>query len=194
MLYKSERSHRFFHGRQERLFLAAAQGPCGRDDHFCMAILNPFAQGVCAEAGEYHTVHCADSRAGEHRHGLLDNEWHIQDHFIAFVHAETFQSVGKFIDPRKQVFIAHANPLVRLIPINQRDGVAAVSENMPVQTVIRYVQLATNEPLIIWKIPSENLAPFFKPNNFFGSDFAPKSFRIGDGRGVIFFELLVSCH
>src|SRR5436190_17409257 len=49
---------------------------------------------------------------------------------------------------------------------------------MPIQTVVRDVQLAADKPLRVWRLPLQHFVPSFEPVKFLGHT-RPKAFRIG---------------
>ena len=60
---------------------------------------------------------------------------------------------------------------------------------MPIETVVRNIDLAANEPLSMWRLPLQNRVPLFEPMQFL-SHARPETFRVGAGFGAQLVQLI----
>src|SRR3954462_11999904 len=89
---------------------------------------------------------CADSGARQHRNRCLRNRWQINDDAVTLFNPVPFQDIGETADFMVKLLIGERSFLTRLTFPNNRGFVAAMSQQMSVETVFGDIELPANEP------------------------------------------------
>ena len=79
---------------QQRLVghrLAAARTGVGTDDDLGFGVVDACGQRARRKAAEHHAMQRADARAGQHGKAGLGDHGHVDQHAVAFLHAQPFQ-------------------------------------------------------------------------------------------------------
>jgi len=145
-----------------------------------MAVVD--ARGECSrrETRKDHGVNRSDARTSEHRNGQLGNHGQINTHAIALSHALLPKHIGKLIDPLVQVAIADVlRRLIGIVRLKEYGRLIGSIEQMPVETILRNVQLRPLKPLHLrlGKIPAQHLVPGLTPKKMLFRYFRPKKLR-----------------
>ncbi len=144
--FAAAQSEGLVHRGLERDFLAAAHLPVGGDHRDRPRVDNALLQTLRRESAEHHRVRRADPRAGLHRRDDLDRHRHVDDDALALPDAERFERVRELADLVVELLVGELRDLavVRL----ENDGcLVALRLQVPVEAVVRRVQLAVAEPL-----------------------------------------------
>jgi hypothetical protein len=136
-------------------------------------------QRVRGESPEDDSVRRADARAGEHGDGQLGSHTHVDGDSVAFFNTERLEHIGEFLHFAMKLLIREGADFAGLAFPDNSGLILAVRRNVPVEAVIRKIDLAADEPLRPWTIPFENFVPFLEPVQFAG-DAAPKLVGIVD--------------
>ena len=112
-------------------------------------VSDPGAAGVAAETAEDLRVNDAEPGAGEHRDGKLGDHRHVQGHTIARLQpGEVPQDRGELVHLAVQLAVADHDVLVRLELGHPDDrGLVGARLGVPVDAVVRRIQLAADEPV-----------------------------------------------
>ena len=156
---------RLVDGRLQRRRRAAAVATVGGDHDARVAVLDPVAQGRRGEAAEDDGVRCADARARQHRdHGLGDHR-HVDRDPVAGLHAQVDQRVGGLADHVLELGVGDvAGVVLGLADPVVGDPVAVAGLDVPVDAVVRRVELAADEPLREGRVrPSRGPGPTWCP-------------------------------
>ena len=121
------------------------------------------------ESAEDDGVNGADAGAGEHGNGELGRHAHVDGDAVAFLDAEPFQDIGELLYFGMQLLIRERANFAGFALPDDGSFILAVRRNVAVETVIRKIDLAADEPLCPGTIPFENLVPLFEPVQFGGN-------------------------
>src|SRR5215467_9172586 len=111
----------------------------------------------------------SNARAGEHRDGKLWSHSHVDRDAVALMHAEGLQDVGKLLNLAMQLLVSQRPNFAGLTFPNDGGFVLARGLHMPVEAVIRQIELAAQKPLRPRMFPPKNFVPFFEPVQLFGN-------------------------
>ncbi len=152
-------------GRLERRGGAAAVAAVGGDDDPGLAVGEAGGQRVGGEAAEDHRVRGADPGAGQHRDDRLGDHRQVDRDPVAGADAERDQRVGGLADLVLELGVGQRAGVVGgLADPVQRHLVAAPGLDVPVDAVVRRVELAADEPLgegLV--VPVEDPVPLLRP-------------------------------
>jgi len=101
----------------------------------------------------------ADARAGQHGHDGLGDERHIDGHAVAGGDAETLQDIGELRDLGVELLVGIGADVARFTFPDDGLFVAARGE-MPVEAVVRSVDLPAHEPLRVGGFHSRIVSHF----------------------------------
>ncbi len=161
----------------QRHDLPAPVSAIGRNQDLRLRVRDPVRQRRRAESSEHHRVHRADSRAGKHRDHRLGHHRHVNRHAVAGFHAQPCQRVRKFADPLVQFRVRELNRRSILGLPHQR-RLVPVFLQVPIQAVVRDIQLPAHEPLRVRQIPFQGLHRRLEPLDQLRL-LGPERFRIG---------------
>ncbi len=166
--------------------LAAAVGAVGGDHELGLGVLDPGAQRVGGEAAEHHRVHGADPGAGQQRdHGLGDHG-QVDGHAVALGHAEGLERVRGLLHLLGQLRVGVGAGVAGFALEVDGHPVAEPVLHVPVQRVVRGVDLAADEPLRERRVgPVQGLREVLVPGQQLAGLLRPESGAVGVGLGVI---------
>ena len=128
-------------------------------------------------------MHCADSRAGQHRNRRLGNVRQINDDAIAFFDVVPFQHIREAADFAMQLLIGERALVARFAFPNYCGLVPTRPSEVAVQTIFRNVEFAAHEPFRKRRLPFDNLFPRRAPDQLLR--FArPELGRLPDGLSI----------
>jgi hypothetical protein len=105
----------------------------------------------------------SDARAGEHRGGRLRHHRHVDRDAVVALDAEALEHVREPLRHVEQLGVGDRPPLaVFALPV-ERDPLAEAGVDVPVEAVVRNVQLPAHEPLRPRRLPVEHLLPGLRP-------------------------------
>ena len=147
----------------ERHERTAAIAAVGRDEQLRLRVVDAIAQRFGRESAEHHRVNRADARAGEHRDRHFGHERHVDRHSIASLDAELLQNVRELLDFDVQVPVRQRAAVAGLSFPDERRLVAARSGHVAVDAIHRDVELSTNEPFRVRRLPLADRFPLLEP-------------------------------
>ena len=151
------------------------------NQHLCLRVVNPIAQRLCAEATEHNTVRGADAVTGVHRDNQLRHHAHVKADAVTFLDAELLQNIGELVDLPPHVPIGE-HALVAWLSFPDNGGfVLSPAFYVPIETIVRGVELPADKPFGPGRIPFQHLFPRLEPFQLLGG-FGPKRLGILPGR------------
>ena len=126
---------------------AAAIGAIGGDERDCAAVDDAITNAVGAESAEDNRVHRADPRAGQHGNRRLGNVREINDHAIALFDVVPFQHIRETANFVMQLLVGERALVARFAFPDDCRLVSARPAQMPIETILRDVEFAADEPL-----------------------------------------------
>ena len=164
---------------------AAPVAAVGGDHDLGLAVVDAGGQRVGGEATEDDGVGGADPGTRQHRdHGLGDHR-HVDRDPVTGLHAEVDQRVGRLAHLVLELGVGDvAGVVLRLADPVEGDLVAAAGLDVPVDAVVRRVELAADEPLGERRVvPVEHLVPLLRPVETLGL-LAPEGVESASARVV----------
>jgi hypothetical protein len=133
-----------------------------------------------------------DPGAGLHGRHAFHRHGHVDDHAVAFLHAQGFQGIGELGRALEQFAVAHARDGA-VVGLEHDGGLAALAGfDVPVQAVVRHVELAVGEPFVERRTAGvEGLRERLVPGQVLARQAGPKPFEIAFGLGH---QLAVGVH
>ncbi len=175
------------HGRVgivfQRHHVAAAIAAVGGDQDLGLAVVDPVAQRMRAEAAKHDAMRCTQAGAGQQRDGQLGNHRQVDRDAVALFDAQPLQRGGGSIDLPIQIVVGQHAVVARFTFPDNRRLVLARPVQVAVDAVVARVQLAADEPLHPGGIPFENLVERLEPIERFRL-LGPESLGIGFGSGI----------
>ena len=167
--------------------LAAAVGAVGGDHELGLGVLDPGAQRVGGEAAEHHRVHRADPGAGQQRDDGLGDHGQVDGHPVALGHAEGLERVGGLLHLLGELGVGVGAGVAGLALEVDGHAVAEPVLHVPVQGVVRGVDLAADEPLRERRVgPVQGLGEVLVPGQQLAGLLRPEGRAVGLGLGVGF--------
>src|SRR5438067_1027123 len=143
---------------------AAAISAISSYDRDCAAVGNAITNAVRAKSAKDDRMHCTDACAGQHRNRSLGNIWQINDDAVALLDLVPFQHVREPADFVMQLLIGKRALVARFTLPDDCRFISARAGEMPIQTIFRNVEFATDKPLCEWRVPVENFFPRRMPD------------------------------
>ncbi|MCY1530879.1 hypothetical protein D9M68_660860 [compost metagenome] len=167
----------------QRNVLAAANAFVGGDHGAAVGIEDAVTQGVRGEAAEYHRMHGADTRAGEHGVGRFGNHRHVDAHAVALFHATALEHVGQAGDMAVQLAIGDLRGFAGVVAFPDDGDLLAALLQVAVDAVVGDVQLAALEPFgfALLQVAAVQLLPGLEPAEEARGLLAPEQFGLLDG-------------
>ena len=139
---------------------------------------------ACAEKPpKIYGVRRPDARAGEQGDGELGRHAHINRYAVALLYAERLQHVGALRNFGEQLLIGQRADFAGFAFPDEGGFIFAPGGDVPVETVMREVELAADEPFRPRDVPLENLLPWLEPVEL-ASRCRPRRFGVAFGFGV----------
>ena len=151
----------------------------GGDQHLRRGIVDAVGECIRRKAAEHHAVRSAEAGAGEHGDRHLRDHRHINGHAVALGDAERLQGVGGLLHLSQQIVVGHGATVARLTDPVEGDLLATASGNVPIDAVLRHVELTVIKPLREWELPLQGLREGRTPGQQFACLFGPEGNRIG---------------
>src|SRR5688500_15878185 len=127
--------------------LAATVATIGGDHDPGFCVIHPVAQRFRRKSAEDHGMNCADASTRQHGDRRLGNHWQVDADTIALLHAQTLEDVRELPDFAVEFPIGHRAPVPRLAFPDQRRLVPPCAADVPIEAVLRDVELSADEPL-----------------------------------------------
>ena len=127
--------------------LALAPAAVRGDHELGARVVDAAAQALGAEAAEHHRVHSAEAGDGEHRDNRLRDDGHVHGDAVALLDAQAREHVCSPLHLRGELGVGDAPAVARLTLPVDRHPVAVAGLHVPVEAVVRDVELAIGEPL-----------------------------------------------
>ncbi len=131
-------------------------------------VVRAILDALRAEAAEDDGVNRAEPGAGQHGDGRLGDHRHVDEHAIALPDVIALQDVGEAADLAVQLRVGDRARLARLAFPDDRRLVLGRSAQMPVEAVLRDVELAADEPFRERRLPLERLLGLLPPVEILG--------------------------
>src|SRR6185369_526605 len=147
----------------EFYFAAATPTAVRGHDEFATRIVDTIDQRRAGEATEDDRMRGADACAREHRDRKLGNQRHVERDAIATLNVCMLQYVCKLADFRVQLLISKRARFAGFAFPDECRFVASPGGEMTVETVVRDIDLAADEPLCMRRIPLQHGVPLFEP-------------------------------
>ena len=157
---------------------AAAVAAVGSDQDLCAGVVDPVAQRLGGESAKHDRVHRADAGARQHRDGDFRDHREIDRHAVAAFDAQSLQDVRELVDVGVQLAVRDAPDFAgRLAFPDQRHAAALPRAHVAVETIHRGVELASEEPLRMRRLPLQHPIPRATPLQLL-RPVRPISFRV----------------
>ncbi|MDR6098176.1 hypothetical protein QE454_001795 [Microbacterium sp. SORGH_AS454] len=127
--------------------LSLAPSPVGGDDELGARVVDARAQAVGREPAEDDGVHGADSRDGEHRGDGLGDHREVQRDAVPSLDTELGEDVRQALHLVGQLGVGDVALVAGLSLPAQSDAIAVARFDVPVEAVVRDVELTVGEPL-----------------------------------------------
>ncbi len=132
---------------------APAVAAVGGDHHGGFRVVDAVADRVGGEAAEDDAVGRPDARAREHGDGRLGHHGHVDGDAIAPLDPVLLEGRGEAIDLAVEVPVGQGAGVAGL-PLPDEGGLGAAGGiDVPVQAVVRDIELAADEPLGVGRLP-----------------------------------------
>ena len=170
--------HRLVGGALQRHGRAAPPRLVLREQHLAAHVVRAVGERVGREAAEDDRVRRAEPRAGEHRHGQLGDHPHVDRDLRPLADAELLQRVREADDLALQLCVCELAPLVRGLALPEvGHPVAEPGLDVPVDAVVRDVELAAEIPLRIGQLPLVEVAERLEPGHALAALAPPRTPR-----------------
>src|SRR5262245_22268260 len=170
---------RLVYGRLELDHSAATKAPVGRDYGLRLRVIDAVFQRFGREAAEDYRVRGADAGAGQHGNGQFGDHRHINGYAITFIDAQRPQHIREVADLLMELLVGEGPRVARFALPDDGGLVLAPCRKVPVEAVVRDVDLSSDEPFGEGLVPFQNLFPFLEPVKLAG-DLRPESFGVFD--------------
>ena len=152
--------------RLQRHDAAAPVAAVRGDDGDRAAVVDAVLDGLRAEAAEDHGMRDAEPRTREHRDRRLGDHRHVDDDALALLDFVALEHIRKAAHFAMELLVGDDAPLARLAFPDDRRLVLPRGAEMPVEAVLRDIELAAGEPLREGHLPVEHLRPLLRPGEF----------------------------
>jgi len=167
-------AERLVDGRLQRHFLAAAVLAVGGDHQTGLGIDDAFLHALRGEAAEHHGVDRADAGASLHGHHRLDRHRQIDEHAVAFLHAQLLQAVGKAADAVIELLVGDLCHLA-VVGLEDDGRLVRLRFEMAVEAVVGNIDLAVLEPGVEGGIRFiQHLGELLVPDQVVAGNLAPE--------------------
>ena len=147
----------------ERHGLTATITAVRGDQHFRLRVVDAITQRLRREAAKDNGMNGADARAREHRDCRFWHERHVNGHAVAALHAELLQHVRELLHLDVEVPIGECATIARLAFPDDCRFVASRRLDVPVDAIVRNIDLAADEPSCARRVPLEDFVPATEP-------------------------------
>ena len=165
--------------------LGAAVAPVADDEDLRLGVLDPDGKGIRAEPAEHDGMDRADPGAGQHGDAGLGDHRHVDADPVALLYPVGLQHIGELADLAVQLAVRDRPLLGRFVPDPLDRHLVAPLLQLPVEAVVRYVQLGAFEilhidrPLADVEVEILDLVPFFEKGDILIGLLGPPGRRIG---------------
>ena len=163
MLNRRTGLQRLFHHRKKFHLGSAPVRPILRNHRNGLGIVNAIHQGVRRKSAKHNRMRSSYPRASQHGNRQLRSHSHINRHPIAFADSQCLQNVRELLHFSPKLLVGVSANFARLAFPDQRGFILARRLYMPVQTVVRKIDLPAHKPFRPRCIPLQNLVPLFEP-------------------------------
>ena len=146
---------------------ATVAAVCG-DDELRAGVGQTVLDALGAESAEDDAMNGSDPGAGQHRDGGLGDQGHVDKDAVPLLDSVALEHIGKLANLAVKLAVGD-DLFVTGLPFPD-DGrlVGAGGVEMAVETVLGGIQLSSDKPFGIGKLPVEDLGPFLEPVEFLG--------------------------
>ena len=170
--------------RLELRRLAAPPAAVGGDDDLRLGVVDPAGERLRGEAAEDDRVRRADPGAGEHRDRQLGDHRHVDRDAVAGRDPELEQGVGGLLDLAMEVRVGDRPGVAGLADPVVGDLAAEPVLDVPVDAVVRDVELAADEPAGERQLPLERRVEVLGPADALAGELRPERLEVGLGLEV----------
>jgi hypothetical protein len=162
--------------------LAAPELPVGGHDDLALGVVDAGVQRLGREPAEDDRVRGAESGAGQHGEDGLGDHRHVDRHRVTGPDAELGQGVGGLADLALEVGVGDGAGVAALALEVDRDPVTVAGLDVPVDAVVRDVELAADEPLREGcVVPVQGALEVGRPGDALAGLLGPEALVIGGG-------------
>ena len=154
--------------------LAPPPAAVGGDDERGAKVLDARLERLGRKAAEHDAVHHANPRAGQHRHRQFGNHRHVDDGAVTRLVAAGLEHVGEAAHHGVQFLKSDLAFVARLTLPEDGNLVFAGRLQVPVQAVVRGVDLAADEPFDKRRVPFKNVRPLLEPGQLAFGELSPE--------------------
>ena len=115
-------------------------------EHAAVAVVDAVAQRFSGETAEYDGVDRADPGAGQDADRQLGNHRQVEGYPVAFLDAVFLQNIGEFADLFMELLVGEFFRFIRVVSFPDEGYLVSSFFQVPVETVVGYVQFAAVEP------------------------------------------------
>ena len=164
-------------------------------DDLALGIDDPVAQRVGRETGENDRVDGSDSGAGEEGDESLGNHGEVDGYGVALADAHLLEDVGGLGDLAKELAVGDIATFAGLVGFVDDGDLVGVLDGVPVDAVVRGVELAFQEPGVIafGERAAVHSLEILGPAQQLAGLPPPELIRLGDGLLVELLVLLEAC-
>ena len=123
----------------------------------------------------------AKTCAGEHGDRHFGHHRHVDSNAVALGNTERLQCVGSLLHLTQQVAVGDSATVARLADPVEGDLLATTGGNVPIDAVLRNVELAIIKPLREGEVPLQGFGEGRAPGQQLSSLFSPEGDRISSG-------------
>ncbi len=152
----------------------------GGNQHLRLAVVNSVAQRFGAETPKHHAVGRPNAGAGQHGDGQLWNHGQVNGYPVALFHPQALEGVGEAANLPIQVPVGVHLPIAGFPFPHQGRLVTPRRSQVPVDAVVRYVELSPNEPPGVRRVPVQYPVPLLDPRQLLGEP-GPETLRVPSG-------------
>src|SRR5262249_7980574 len=142
------------------------------------------------EPSEHHGMDRSDPCTSQHGDRRLRTHRHVDDNPVTFLDVVSFQNVGKLADLAMKLLVSERLLIPGFSFPDQRRFVPSSAVHMPVEAVLRDIQLPTDKPFGERLVPLQYGLPFRVPSQEFRSLLSPELLRLLNRFPVEFFVFL----
>ncbi len=166
----------------QRQLRSAPPAIVGRQLHLGPGIVVAIGDGLGRKPRENHRVHRTQPGTGQHGDRQLGHHRHVNRHHVAVLDAQRLEHVGEEANFAMQLAISQRAGIARLAFPDDRGLVRPPGGEVGVETVVRDVRLAADEPAGVGLVPLQHPLERPKPVQLAGQA-PPEAFDVA-GRFV----------
>jgi len=166
-------------GRLEIDSLATAPAAVSGDEQLGLGVVDATGQGIGREAAEDDGVWRADPSAGQHGDGQLRDHGHVDGDSVTRAHTKLLERVSGLLHLAMEVGERQRPFVTGLADPVEGDLVAVPGLDVPIDAVLRDVELAALEPLRERRLPGERPGERLVPAQLLPGQVRPEGLVVG---------------